>query len=47
MCIFFFYHSEHIEAIFIVYTHVIIIMTDQLYLTVNAFCQEKGYHAGR
>lgn len=34
MCIFFFYHSEHIEA-------------DQLYLNVNAFCQEKGYHAGR
>lgn len=25
---------------------VIIIMTDQIYLTVNAVCQEKGYNPG-
>lgn len=46
-CVYFFSIIVNTSKQFLLFIHVIIIMTDQLYLTVNAFCQEKGYHAGR
>lgn len=39
------YHNYRSKQ-FLLFILVIIIMTDQFYLTVNAFCQEKGYHPG-